>query len=199
MVEVLEQGDWWTIGISDKWGPPVPYPAVQRPDGAVNHGFVDLRENLDLIESIPEVQDSEGMKALLRVLNAPTSPFRSFGCEHSQPGPLDPPVPDGPTHSMGCYVDLAFVDVEANDQPAIVALARRVKDLLPLTVNNWVSVDLLAEKLKWLEGREDRHGLFIRVQGLGLSEDQARTVFEAGVQLLAGAFRTLAAPHSPAI
>jgi hypothetical protein len=190
MIQVLEQGDWWTIGVADHLGPAVPYPPVQHADGAVNHGFVDLRANFHLIENIAEVRDSEGMKAVLRALNAPPSPFRSFGCEHNLPAPLNQPDPDGPTHSMGGYIDLAFSDVGANDQPTILALARRVKDRVPLTVNNWTWLELLAEPIL-LEGRTDRRGLFIRVQGMGLSADQARTVFEAGFQLLARAFEAL--------
>jgi hypothetical protein len=189
--EILESGDWWRVGISGKAGPPVPYPPADRPDGARNHGFVDLRANPALVLQIPEVRDSPGMQAVLTAINAPLSPLRSFGCEHTQPSALGAPVADGPSQSMGSYIDLAFVDADLNTKDRILELARRIVTMLPMTVANWTSFDLLAERLKYLAGREDRYGLFVRLQGYGRDEDEARRVFESSMTLLAQVFDQL--------
>src|SRR5215212_2317435 len=45
--------DVFTIYKTSDWGSPIPYPRMERLDG-INHGFVDLRENFDQVDMVPE-------------------------------------------------------------------------------------------------------------------------------------------------
>lgn len=58
------------------YGKSVPYPE----NGEANHGFKNLKRSPSLIDSIPELLADEGLKSLVKSLNAQESSFFSIGC-----------------------------------------------------------------------------------------------------------------------
>lgn len=79
-VTIIAQGPGYTIARTDDAGTTIPYGEVDRPDGQRNYGFIDLRDHPELATAIPEAQDSVGMQAILRALNAPGFRFLSLRC-----------------------------------------------------------------------------------------------------------------------
>jgi hypothetical protein len=75
---------FWSCGgcgiwICDEWGPAVPYGAVDHGDGTENHGYGRVKNNLDAIAQIPEVQGWPELRRFLEFLNAQQSPKNSGG------------------------------------------------------------------------------------------------------------------------
>lgn len=77
--EIIEQGPGYTIAITDEAGTLTNYSACVRPDGSINHGFLDLRDQPELVERVPEAAKSEGLAEILRVANSKGSPFFTIG------------------------------------------------------------------------------------------------------------------------
>src|ERR1700674_1461540 len=59
----------------------IPYGAVDRPDGAKNHGYKRLKGNRELAATIPEAQKLDALKAALIRLNGEETAFFTVGCE----------------------------------------------------------------------------------------------------------------------
>ena len=57
------------------YGKSVPYPR----SGLGNHGFKNLKQSPDLIETIPELSTDQGLKSLVKTLNTQESNFYSIG------------------------------------------------------------------------------------------------------------------------
>lgn len=55
----------------------VPYPAMSGD----HHGFLDLRGHPDLVETIPEAANSNGLRVLLRAAAVAGAPVVTIGCE----------------------------------------------------------------------------------------------------------------------
>ena len=88
----------------------IPYGRVVRHDGAINHGWIDLRGHPELVASIPEAQRSEGLSNLLRVIAAPGSPLMSGACECAV---FDRPELDPAQRwQAGGFVTVVFQDAE---------------------------------------------------------------------------------------
>jgi hypothetical protein len=64
-------------------GKGIPYGGADedRPDGSRNHGFKPLKSNPAETGTIPEAQGIMALENALIILNAPTSPFFTVGCE----------------------------------------------------------------------------------------------------------------------
>ncbi len=60
----------------------IPYPGDSEPreDGEQNHGFMNLKQDSELLERVPELQDHPALKRLVEVLNRPDSGTFSIGC-----------------------------------------------------------------------------------------------------------------------
>ncbi|MEM9482758.1 MAG: hypothetical protein AAGA83_03610 [Cyanobacteria bacterium P01_F01_bin.116] len=58
------------------YGKSIPYPE----SGETNHGFKNLKNSPDLIDSIPELSTDDGLKSLVKSLNTQESSFFSIGC-----------------------------------------------------------------------------------------------------------------------
>lgn len=190
---ILDRGEWWAIGVTEAWGPPVPYPAMPpREDGSANRGYTDLRAEPDLIQQIPEVADSPGMQALLRAINDPAGSLRSHGCEHGAPRSVARQRPDGPSFAMGAYVDLGFAAPARCGRAEILDLAYAIVKAAPISVRNWVWLDARAQRLKHLVGHPEPYGLYLNYQAFGRSAEEAATIFEANMIVLADTFTALA-------
>ena len=79
--EILHEGPGWVIARSDTPGTLVPYGQTERPDGSMNHGWIDLRDRPDRVASVPEAARSIGLFKLLQVIADPVSKVMSIGCE----------------------------------------------------------------------------------------------------------------------
>src|SRR5437879_136242 len=101
----LWSSGWRTIYVDTKWGPPVPYPAMNHHGGSTNYGYVRLKGNLGAIDRIPEIEGWPELRALLLRINGDTSPLESIGCEKH----YFPVAGCGiSTVKLGSFVDVAF-------------------------------------------------------------------------------------------
>jgi hypothetical protein len=90
----------------------VPYISENRNDSQ-NHGYFDLKTDLSLIDSIPEVQNWQEIAELLQSVNSPSSHFQSLGCEKSFSSFVNEEYPHL-TIKLVSYIDIAFVDISLN-------------------------------------------------------------------------------------
>lgn len=176
-VSILFQEPGVTIAFDPKRGGMAPYPPAARPDGSVNRGFIDLRENPELARSIPEAQGSPAFQDLLVALNG--SRFMSYGCERGlfQSNDLSLPV------YIGSYVSVAFRDLEANrSKDNLVALAKSIADKFkrrPAPAEERViSLELIIEPVKVLFHLDDAFSLMMKLLAYGRDETEAKSTFE---------------------
>lgn len=92
-----------TVGHGD-WLP-VPF---FRPEDGESHPYVDLRENPQKIEDIPEAKDFPELQDFFRAVNGENSFFRTLA---SITMPREIPSPKSP-YEMRSYVDVTFVPWE---------------------------------------------------------------------------------------
>jgi hypothetical protein len=92
-----------TIGHGD-WLP-VPY---YRPTDGESHPYIDLRENPERIQDIPEAKDFPELQEFFKEVNGEGSFFRTLACITI---PQEIPNPNFP-YEMRSYVDVAFVPWE---------------------------------------------------------------------------------------
>jgi hypothetical protein len=82
-------------------GKGVPYGRATRSDGALNHGFKNLKGDLSQLDSIPELNDEPALRSLIGAINAPSSALFSIGC-------LADDVDETSGHRRTGYVEFAF-------------------------------------------------------------------------------------------
>lgn len=182
---ILEQGPGYTIAIVEEAHGTVPYGPVVRDDGT-NHGWVDLRDQPNLVDTIPEVRDLPGMQAILRAANAPQSPFMTVGCEKG-PFPIGGQHPI--THMVGGYIDLVFRTGDYNDPDQLVEVARQVLSRVEPSSNVVIGYEFLVQPLKNFFGQGGRYALMLKPQGHGENETAAWQAFEVACMHLANALR----------
>src|SRR5712664_40501 len=85
----------------------VPY---GRHGDPASHSYVNLRDNPESIDLLPEFRDSIPLREFVRALNMPSSPYQTFGCAKWSEAWSNPLFPDFITR-FGSYVDFAFADV----------------------------------------------------------------------------------------
>jgi hypothetical protein len=90
----------------------IPYDPAQRKE-SYNYGYVDLKANPHLIDTIPEVQGWHELSDLLKSINSSSSRFQSLGCEKSYSDFADVNYPSLTTKLVS-YVDVAFADINLN-------------------------------------------------------------------------------------
>ena len=182
---ILEQGPGYTIAIVEEAHGTVPYGLVVRDDGT-NHGWVDLRDQPNLVDTIPEVRDSPSMQAILRVANAPQSPFMTIGCEKGS-FPVDGQHPI--THMVGGYIDLVFRAGDCNGSDQLVEVARQVLRRVEPSPNVITGYEFLVQPLKNFFGQDGRYALMLKPQGYGNNETAAWQAFEVACMHLTNALR----------
>lgn len=85
----------------------IPY---SRPEtDPASHSYVNLRNNSELLDSIPELRRELVLKKLVAGLNSTGSPFETFGCEACMRDWTDEQLP-GFKKRKGCRVDMAYLD-----------------------------------------------------------------------------------------
>jgi hypothetical protein len=71
--------------------------------------YMNLRETPEAIEQLPELRKRKPLYDFVKAINAPSSPFQTFGCETWQ-SPWSHEQLPGFVTRVGSYVDLTFVD-----------------------------------------------------------------------------------------
>ena len=91
---------------------PIPYAAQDRGNDRPNIGYVVLKRQPELIDTIPELMDVPELKALVREMNHPRSIVRSLGCERATGlvNQGDPVINRG----MNSFVRMCFEILEWN-------------------------------------------------------------------------------------
>ena len=160
------------VYIGNEWGPPVPYFAVDRPDGGRNHGYMRLKGNIETVRQIPEAVNWPELQEFLIAANAAASPIESVGCER---GYFPANIPGGPPLQLGSYINLMFTEAALNDAPenSLLLASRLVEATEGCT--HWSSViEIEMSRFKFVEGAANPWGLLVRVIGFGHTEEQAR-------------------------
>jgi hypothetical protein len=163
----------------------VPYGPADRPDGNRNHGWTDLRGRPDLVETVPEISKSAGLRRVLTALAQPGSDLFSFGCECAafhQPGQLDPPW------HVGGFIDVTFSDpVRASDRAQLLLAAEEIADGLRIKADHICTFELIVEPLRTYFGRSDCFQLELKPHGHADNEKSAWEAFEVAATAIADA------------
>ena len=173
--EILYQGPGYTIAKSSRAGTLVPYPSVKRPDGT-NHGWIDTRNNPDLVSLIPEAWGRPGLTDLLTVVARPGSPVMSSGCEC---GLFEHSVDGKPKWHAGGFVMLMYEDGDRNsDWKQLETLATWIMSGINPTENHFIGYEIIIEPLKHFFGRTDCYALMFKPMGYGDTEESAWSAFD---------------------
>ncbi len=173
---ILYQSPGITIAFDPVAHTLAPYWRSDRPDGT-NHGFVDLRDRPDLVDSIPEVQKNPLLRNLLVTLNRKGARFFSIGCERSpirQTGRTDWPF------RVAAYTTVAFRDLPANrSKEDYISLAHSIWEKFePQSRKAPVLIELTIEPLKLLWEINDAFALDVKMIAEGRTEQEAITILE---------------------
>jgi hypothetical protein len=95
------------IAVGEK---PLGIPYFREEPGS--HSYVNLREEPDKIDLLPELTDCPPLRELVTALNAPTGSFETYGCEKWIGTWANDAFP-GYGFRQGSYVDVALVNKEA--------------------------------------------------------------------------------------
>jgi hypothetical protein len=151
-----------------------PYFGSNRPDGT-NHGFFDLRDRPDLVDSIPEVQENPFLRNVLVALNRKGSRFMSIGCER---GPIRQTGQSDWPFAVCAYTTVAFRDLPSNrSKEDHVRLAHSIWEKFePQSRIMPVLLELTIEPLKLLWDINDAFALDLKMIANGRTEQEAMTV-----------------------
>jgi len=192
MAEIVHhEGPGYRIAQTDIPMTAIPYPAVERQDGNVNHGFFDLRDHPELADQIPEVQKSRGIGDIVRAANAKGSAIMTLGCECAL-SPVEPSPEGTRSWRVGSYVSVAFRDPRRNSEPgALVRLAETILSRIPPSEEHHIGFEFLVEPLKVFFEHEGQYELTLKPEGHGRTEEEAWRAFEHAAGAVATAIGTL--------
>jgi len=174
---ILLQGPGYTIAQTSCAGTLVPYGPAVREDGNINHGWRDLRASPELVDNIPELSKSSGLKALVKAIAAPDSRIMSIGCECGI-FKLPADTIDGYVWQAGGFVDVCFIDLESNKNPEnFIAMSKEILSGIPANSEHSFSFEMMIEPLKSFFGHSGCHGLNIKPMGHAVTEDAAWVAF----------------------
>jgi hypothetical protein len=177
------------IAIGNGWGPAVPYPAVNHRNGHQNYGYVRIKNNMDVLELIPEARDWPELQKFLAMANADTSPVESVGCEKAY-SPAN--IPGGPPVQLGAYFNIIFTEVALNDcQENALLLASHLFQAVEGCAEWWSGIEIELERFRAVSGAVAPWGLLLRVLGYGLNNEDARRRWSKTMDLLAKAMAEL--------
>lgn len=136
-----------------------------------NFGYFDLKNNMRLIDDIPELKDRPEMRSLVEELNSLTSFFRSVGCDAWD---LENQPRAGEWVSRG-YVQVAFEILDLNhrqnwDEPFSLINSFDAN----LTVSEKIGVDLSRKSVSFRGEATLRTSAVIELFGWGRSISQSR-------------------------
>ncbi|WP_250495052.1 hypothetical protein [Caballeronia sp. GAWG1-1] len=174
--QILEHTETAVIFKSDKWGPAVPYRAVDHQDGTFNHGFFDLRARPDEIENIPELRGRPGFATLVRTLNCESEYLMTLGCEAGifQANFNGENVP---TVYVGSYVNVAFRDPSHGKEENLTAVARFIAHEAGFTLQHWTKLEIGIEQMPAFFGHSGLYCLELKILSYGIDETMAWEVF----------------------
>jgi hypothetical protein len=185
--------------LGDKDGVPtgVPYvPRQRREPESSNHGYFDLKNNILLIDNIPEVKDRREMRSLLEELNSENSFFRSIGCDAWD---LEHPRRAGVLVSKG-YVQVSFEILELNNGHNWDRLFSLINSFDPdLTGSEEIGVDLWRKSVSFLGDQTIRTSAVIDFFGFGRSMQHSRANFQWVATILGAFFRAESARCLPSL
>lgn len=183
---VLWQNSTRTIYVEDSFGPAIPYPPVVHNDFERNYGYVRLKGNLDLVESIPELQGWPEFAQFVRLVNDEQSPAESVGCEIAV---FDIDDDSMVKHRVGAYLDIVFSDiVAAQDVNAYLQVAANIMATAADCECWWSAVEIGLQRLRYLQGAANPLGLMLRITGSGRTVDEARNGFGETLKRTSKAF-----------
>lgn len=186
--EIIYQGPGYTIARTYKAETLVPYGRAERPEGAINHGWIDLCDHPERVAEIPEAKRSVGLSKLLRVIADPASEIMSSACECCA-FELGAEV-DGPRWHVGGFVMVMFRDADRNvDAQNLVDMARYILSGISASSKHHVGFEMIVEPLKFFFGRTDCHALMLKTLGYGADEAEAWAAFDYAAGAAADTFR----------
>jgi hypothetical protein len=166
------------VWLSDEWGPPIPYFAVDHHDGNKNHGY------------LPEVHGWPERQQFLEAVNAASSPIESVGCEKAY-FPLDEPL-GGPTVRIGSYIDVIFTDPKFNEDP--INVLRLASYLIPAVAECekwWGDISFVVQRCKFIAGTSVPWGMMFQIKNVGRDEREARKFWGESLRRLGLAITSL--------
>jgi len=185
----VEEGPGWRIDEDDHPHTVVPYYGVVHEDGARNHGFVDLRDQPELAEHIPELSRSPGLTDFVKAVNERGSPLMSIGCDCGL-FPVDDARPGEPTCYIGSYVDVTFRDASRNAVATnLVNLAKVLLARVAVSQQHHFNFHMIVERLKGFWGLPGRYSLMVKTCGFGRSEENAWDALDHAAFAMAAACR----------
>jgi hypothetical protein len=190
---MVDEGPGFTIARAHKAETLVPYFRAERPSGAINHGWIDLRGRPELVPEIPEAQKSRGLANLLRVMAQQSSKVMSSACEC---GLFDRgEYADGPRWKADGFVTITFKDADKNaDTELLLYFARYILGGIPTTEDHHIVFEMIIEPLKLFFGRTDCFALSLKPIGYGASEEVAWAAFNCAANSAAQAIQRGRAP-----
>lgn len=169
MITVLHQGAGFTIAASDEANTCVPYSEADHGQGERNHGYLDLRDNPERVQQIPEAQKTAGLAAFLEAIS--TSPtIQSTTCEAA----VFSPVGDRELFQGGSFINVMFRDEEQMKDPgALEALALYLLQGVQPTDEHQIGFEMVIEPLKHYFGASGCFTLEVKAIGFGTTEEEA--------------------------
>ncbi len=159
--EILYHTPLYTIARSFAAETSVPYGPVERPNGDIKHGWIDLRDAPERVATIPEAQRSEGFADLLRVISDPVSKIMSSACEcaafdHGQDV-------KSRRWQVGGFVMVMYKEAEQNTDPQnLVNLAGLIVTGVKPADAYQISYEMIIEPLRGFFGRTDCYALMMK-------------------------------------
>jgi len=174
-----------TIEVSDEAGTLVPYGPAPRED-SYNHGWLDLRDAPELVDSVPEAQKSAGLAEVLRAFNEPGSPMMTIGCDCAafNDEESDPPF------YVGSFIDVCFRDASKNTEGRLVDVAGVLLNHIPPAPGDLhMSFNMQVAPLRSFFGQAGCYALMMRPRGAGLSPEHAMRSFDHAAREIARSYR----------
>lgn len=186
---IVSQGKDWTIVKSDEGRTAAPFLAEPWGDGRVNHPYVELFQQPDLVDTIPEVQIFPALGRILSALNCHESLLRSTQCDT---GLLkcNPDKTGGYSIGAGAIIHVAFREADRNlDLDKLFTLANMIQtkivrpEFLPFRIR------LTIEPYKnWYDTENSgHHGLALEFICYGYDDSSAWAAASAGSDAITSA------------
>ena len=174
---VLWQVATRTIHVDDTFGPAVPYGPIPRTTSDSNFGYVKLKGNLDLADSVPELTAWPKYRRFVREINLDSTPIESVGCAIGLSI-----VDDNPSiaHRVSSYLDIVFSEPGASQNPmAYLRLAAEFMAVAAGCEKWWGSIEIGLQRLRHFPGTTNPLGVVLQLSGYGRNEREAHMCYEA--------------------
>jgi hypothetical protein len=179
---IIERGQGYEIYRSDSADSIAPYSPEKRDDGSENYGFKDLRDQPELVDSIPEASKSNGLAEILRAANSPGSEIMTLGCEC---------VLNDRENYVGSYVSIAFRASERNKPDSLASLGSQFMKKVRVKEPHEIRIALFVQPLRDFFGAANCFELMLKVFGYGATPERAWAALEHGALASSVAIREL--------